>query len=290
MRSRPIVQPLSLPATRAGVDEAAGLRTDLAHLVIFRLVRMGLRVVVTSRPEGVSLNEFEAHFVIVDLQPLSDEQARSAVERQLDEQPEAKALFGELEATLAIRIEHDRIFCDAFPSPEERRRIEAFEAPNLLMVDDGRRDPSMRQRKLGDGLFVAVQRYGAPRSRFLQGLQGFFTASLLSAYDEALGVCSLSTDKSELQEVVSALPHPQIAELRERQRGGNLFELKEEPTVKLMGEAVALGLLVVKRRAQFDAEGTTVPHSVYKHLQRAAPHTTAAKLWPCIVARTGPAV
>ena len=46
---------------------------------------VALRLVCTSRPEGVRLKDFAAHFVIFNLKPLSDEQQRQALRQQLEE-------------------------------------------------------------------------------------------------------------------------------------------------------------------------------------------------------------
>ena len=68
-----------------GVDEAAGMRKEVEKLVLQTLVRMGQRVVVSSRPEGVDLRRYdEAHFVIMNLRPLDDEQQRKYDAEQRD--------------------------------------------------------------------------------------------------------------------------------------------------------------------------------------------------------------
>ena len=53
-----------------GIDEASGRRDDIQDLVLNVLVRMGQRLITTSRPEGVKLERFKATFVIISLEPL----------------------------------------------------------------------------------------------------------------------------------------------------------------------------------------------------------------------------
>ena len=51
-----------------GVDEAAGLRDEIEEFIHQELVPSGNRVLVTSRPEGVTLPLYRARFVIVSPQ------------------------------------------------------------------------------------------------------------------------------------------------------------------------------------------------------------------------------
>ena len=59
--------------------QAAGQREAVGNLVRDDLTVCGLRVVVTSRPEGVVIEDYLSRFVCVDLKPLSSEQQRNAV-------------------------------------------------------------------------------------------------------------------------------------------------------------------------------------------------------------------
>ena len=63
------------------MDEAADLKEHVEHYVTQELVPAGHSLVVTSRPEGVRLRLFE-RFVIVNLDPLSEEQQNSAINMQ----------------------------------------------------------------------------------------------------------------------------------------------------------------------------------------------------------------
>ena len=66
-----------------GVDEAAGLRSQIERFTHEQLVPSGNRLVVTSRPEGVTLRLY-SRFVVLDLLPLNDEQQRSVINTQLE--------------------------------------------------------------------------------------------------------------------------------------------------------------------------------------------------------------
>ena len=50
-----------------GVDEAAGMREIVEAFVHYELVPSGNRLMVTSRPEGVDVDEYKSRFVIVRL-------------------------------------------------------------------------------------------------------------------------------------------------------------------------------------------------------------------------------
>jgi hypothetical protein len=50
-----------------GVDEAAGLRDEIETFIHNELVPSGNRVLVTSRPEGVSLHRYVGRFVVMNL-------------------------------------------------------------------------------------------------------------------------------------------------------------------------------------------------------------------------------
>ena len=65
-----------------GVDEAAGLKAKIENLIVDGLNPMGIRMVASSRPEGVRLERY-GKFITMDLAPLSDEQQKQAVAFQL---------------------------------------------------------------------------------------------------------------------------------------------------------------------------------------------------------------
>ena len=66
-----------------GVDEAAGLRDEIEAFVHKELVPSGNRVLVTSRPEGVTLPRYTGRFVIMNLNELTNEQQRKVINIQM---------------------------------------------------------------------------------------------------------------------------------------------------------------------------------------------------------------
>ena len=66
-----------------GVDEAAGLRDEIESFVHKELVPSGNRVLVTSRPEGVTLSLYMSRFVIMNLNELTNAQQRSVINIQM---------------------------------------------------------------------------------------------------------------------------------------------------------------------------------------------------------------
>jgi hypothetical protein len=66
-----------------GVDEAAGLRDQVEKFVHSELVPSGNRVLVTSRPEGVTLSLYRSRFVIMNLNELTNEQQRRVINIQM---------------------------------------------------------------------------------------------------------------------------------------------------------------------------------------------------------------
>ena len=66
-----------------GVDEAAGMRDLVEAFVHYELVTSGNRLVVTSRPEGVDMEDYKRTFVVMNLLELSQEQQRNVIQMQL---------------------------------------------------------------------------------------------------------------------------------------------------------------------------------------------------------------
>ena len=66
-----------------GVDEAADLKEIIEDYVTRELVREGHPLVVTSRPEGVRLRLYARDFVVMNLQPLTQQQQGAAIQMQL---------------------------------------------------------------------------------------------------------------------------------------------------------------------------------------------------------------
>ena len=175
-----------------GVDEAAGLSQTIEDIVLQHIIPMGLRVVVTSRPEGVRLHLYRKHFVVLNLKPLSDDQQRAVIEGQLGDNP----FFEHLMRFSAIRHEHDRLYSqELFPETEQRAEIEGFTVPDLFRLQDGSYDPEARQ-KLADGSrFIRVSPKGgaaASSSVFLSQLGVYVEKNI-----EALNALVLRGEDSE---------------------------------------------------------------------------------------------
>ena len=67
-----------------GVDEAAALRKPLEQFLSLALVQWGGRMVVTSRPEGLTLSKYQQQrFIVLTLEPLTAEQQSQMINTQL---------------------------------------------------------------------------------------------------------------------------------------------------------------------------------------------------------------
>ena len=88
-----------------GIDEASDRLDDIQDLVLNVLVRMGQRLITTSRPEGVTLERFKSTFVIISLKPLSEEQAKKAIDQQMQELQTGREFSYNLLQFLSIRKE-----------------------------------------------------------------------------------------------------------------------------------------------------------------------------------------
>ena len=164
-----------------GVDEAADLKEAVEDYVTQELVPAGHPVVVTSRPEGVRLRLYARDFVIMNLQPLTQEQQGAAIQMQL----QGSEFFERLAKFSAIRTRHDEVYtADAFPVAADREALERFSLPDLLVLGPGLGfDPAMRNRNKQSG--PVARRAGAPRSAQLAGLCAVFTPAALDAVDAA---------------------------------------------------------------------------------------------------------
>ena len=89
-----------------GVDEAAGLRDEIEAFIHGELVPSGNRVLVTSRPEGVTLPLYHARFVIMNLNQLTNAQQRAAVSVQM----QGSAFFEHLLSLSAVRRQLDDVY------------------------------------------------------------------------------------------------------------------------------------------------------------------------------------
>ena len=106
-----------------GVDEAAGLRELVEAFVHYELVTSGNRLVVTSRPEGVDLEDYKTRFVVMNLKELSQEQQRNVIQMQL----QGNAFFEHLVNIAECRKDLDAKYKESFRSEALRNDIEAIE-------------------------------------------------------------------------------------------------------------------------------------------------------------------
>ena len=73
-----------------GIDEASDLRADIKHFLRDVLLARGHRVLVTSRPEGVSDDTFySSNFVMFDMLPYTSDQQRQVMDKHLKGTPTA---------------------------------------------------------------------------------------------------------------------------------------------------------------------------------------------------------
>ena len=140
-----------------GVDEASGLRSQVEDWVLYTLARRGARLVVTSRPEGVTLERYTSHFVIFNLRALSDTQQRTAIMQQL-RGDDAEEFFDHLLSFSAARRKHDYLFRTGW-SVVERRRIQAVVECDQASVSDGQQDPRLQYAAAG-GLALTTAEAG----------------------------------------------------------------------------------------------------------------------------------
>ena len=153
-----------------GVDEASGRKEQVEEYVLRTLVPMGVRVVMTSRPNGVRLEAlpeyYQRQFVVFDLEPLDDAQRLRLAKAQLNEDDEFVAnllQFGR------IRAGHDDLYRRARDNgPAARscaRRLERASVPNQIeglgAAGEVTYNADMRQRRVG----VSVGRTSLSRPR-----------------------------------------------------------------------------------------------------------------------------
>ena len=271
------------------------------------LVSIGICVIATSRPEGVDAEKWKESFVIANLKPLSDEQQRQMVASQLGK----NVFFENLAEFTKIRTKHVEIFNTlAFPDADERKRIVNYSAPNYQFVNkrDGKRDGNMRQ-KTRDGKLCAVSTAEEPSSKYLLGLWAKITPEVVAKIDD---LDALKDTEAPSGDGIEKLKQT-IRDLLSVPKPANLEDPHDPPAVSVVYRLV---LLVIKRRKQLSSTSSRpirsavsgffgrvlagreeIDHSedsppiqtgggTLKYLKRWVPHTTAAALWPCIVART----
>ena len=112
----------ALVALVDGVDEAAGMRDIVEAFVHYELVPSGNRLVVTSRPEGVDLEDYKTRFVVMNLLELSQEQQRNVIQMQL----QGNAFFEHLVNIAECRKMMDASYRSIFKSEHIRNEIESI--------------------------------------------------------------------------------------------------------------------------------------------------------------------
>ncbi|KOO22422.1 putative leucine rich repeat protein [Chrysochromulina tobinii] len=118
-----------------GVDEAAGMRDIVEAFVHFELVTGGNRLVVTSRPEGVDLDDYKSRFVVMNLLELSQEQQRNVIQMQL----QGNDFFEHLVNIAECRKDLDERYNELFRSEALRTETEAFKFEEDEMMERDRR-------------------------------------------------------------------------------------------------------------------------------------------------------
>ena len=118
-----------------GVDEAAGMRDIVEAFVHFELVTGGNRLVVTSRPEGVDLDDYKSRFVVMNLLELSQEQQRNVIQMQL----QGNDFFEHLVNIAECRKDLDERYNELFRSEATRTETEAFKFEEAEMMERDRR-------------------------------------------------------------------------------------------------------------------------------------------------------
>ena len=128
-----------------GVDEAAGLRDEIEAFIHQELVPSGNRVLVTSRPEGVTTARYRPRFVIMNLNALSNEQQRAAVSVQM----QGSEFFEHLLSLGEVRKKLDEVYDKLRDSVQhdlaELYAPDRFLLPGKMVEEEKPWDPEQRQ-------------------------------------------------------------------------------------------------------------------------------------------------
>ena len=152
-----------------GIDEAAGLKEAIEDLVLNELVTTGMRVCVTSRPEGVRLKLYAARFVVLNLRPLSISQQQKAIAQQVA----GDELVERLYAICEVRAGHDTLYRESVALAEQHT-IEGLQKVDRFFTPARQYDASLNQRSLDGSRFVEVRPRDAQRSRAVLGATAAF--------------------------------------------------------------------------------------------------------------------
>ena len=225
-----------------GVDEAAALRTRMQTLILQVLAPSDCRVVVTTRPEGIPVEDDDGvrvldkftkiGFSILDLSKLNDDQVRRAIDQQL----KGSSFFDNLFRFGKIRKEHDLLYRrKAFPNLQDRRRIEQWPKLDRLKRPTGELDPSMRQHNV-KGTFVRAvnDSVSAPQSVYLSELLPWMSDEMFKRLDKTFAELKSSTSSSASADDIEGMLPP--IELESSQRDKE----SRERAAKIVGKLLKL--------------------------------------------------
>ena len=259
-----------------GIDEASDLRVEVEEYFVLKVAPAGVRIVLTSRPEGVQDKLYRSGWVVMDLKKLTEEQERISVGHQLEDDD----FYDNLSHMTAIRNGNDRIydkasFKEAGKTVAGKREInhtlQAANVNHLLWhhppagahVDPADREiynPERRQRVIDGSRMVERLPEGAPlQSEFLRKFdEEMREHGLLAVLDEEMNKLGPYVQAEELRKAVVKALDSLPPEARAHGREKELLTLAD----------------VVKRNQR---EG--VPH------YHALPDETASSRWQEIMQR-----
>jgi hypothetical protein len=169
-----------------GIDEASDLKADVIAMALEQLSDRGHSLIVTSRPEGVEaeLPVFESSgFVLLDLQPLSQEQQDACVQQQLKD----NEFYLHVREFSAVRTKQDELY--ATMDDASRTSIEQVCLPDLFKLKGSEAfDPEVRQRNMQGDVIAAN-----------------YTGELASAHLREISVELAAGRDKETQEKLAAL-------------------------------------------------------------------------------------
>ena len=254
-----------------GVDEAAGLKDDIEAFVHKELVPSGVRVLVTSRPEGVSVSVYAARFVVMNLCELTNEQQRRVINVQM----QGSQFFDHLLSLGEARKGLD----DAFLKLKESTRIELenlFVANRFKSEIDGSWLEGERQAVITGERFAKAREEErcTPGSLYLQQLD----RELRSFRPQRCGIDLLAREDAVLRQSTFLTPDVEFQEKVLEDMLGPSEELEVRHKV-----AVKLGLMMQKRRHTASLAQTKEKE---KEKMAAAASLSAENVWERVVART----
>jgi hypothetical protein len=132
-----------------GIDEASDLRTETEAYFVRTLAAAGVRLLLTSRPEGVHDLLYTEGWVVMRLKELSEGQQRRCLQLQLEGSEDA--FYDHLARLAHVRRGNDRLF--QLVCGGKADELAAFPSTNKLLLapptggeaKGGRYDPELRQ-------------------------------------------------------------------------------------------------------------------------------------------------